>query len=149
VESGQEVDPNHPSTGTTPLLVAARHGDLATTQLPLEKGANPLDITKSGYGLLRVAACGGNIEAIDLVLSIPRHDWINTTSTAILTPLMIAVQERNVTATKNILEGGANSNNANVRGGRACNPLLCKMTLPSQKFSRTLDDNKCCPTCLV
>src|SRR5207248_2621957 len=81
-----------------------------------EKGANLLHTTKSGHGLLHVVACGGNIEAIDLVLSIPGHDWMNTTSTAILTPLMIAVQERNVAATKNLLERGANSNDANVRG---------------------------------
>lgn len=79
MESGHEVDPSYPSTGTTPLLVVARQGDLVTTQLLLEKGANPLHTTKSGHGLLHVAACGGNIEAIDLVLSIPGHDWIDTT----------------------------------------------------------------------
>jgi len=33
VESGQEVNPSHPSTGITPLLVAARQGDFLTVQL--------------------------------------------------------------------------------------------------------------------
>jgi ankyrin repeat protein len=74
-------------------------------------------LQNQGHGLLHVAACDGNIEAISSVFSIPGHDWIGTTtSTVILTPLMIAVQKRNVAATKKLLERGANFNEANVRG---------------------------------
>jgi ankyrin repeat protein len=55
VESGQEVNPSHPSTGITPLLVAARQGDFVTVQLL--RGARdthlhavlPISISQAGW----------------------------------------------------------------------------------------------------
>src|SRR5262245_42385214 len=57
-----------PASGLFPLAIAVGSGQVETTKLLLELGANPLQIQAQGFAPIHLAASGGRTELIGLLV---------------------------------------------------------------------------------
>jgi len=99
--------------GNTPLLIAARNGNVEITHLLLKAGADP---NGRGDALppLASAAINGHLQVMTQLLKY--HADIELMGVDGLTPLWTAVQVNNVAATELLLKKGAASNGFNQSG---------------------------------
>jgi uncharacterized protein len=99
--------------GSTPLLFAARSGDVGTTRALLAAGANPNDALPDGTSALVLAAHSGHAEVGALLLAKGANpDSVDSGYTA----LHAAVLRSDVTLVKALLAQGANPNIRMTKG---------------------------------
>ncbi len=92
--------------GNTPLIFAARSGDLRTTQLLIEAGADVNRVSAFGISPAIMSIHGGNAKVLDLLLS---HGAELESAAAGHTALHAAVLRGNLEAVKVLLQHGANT----------------------------------------
>lgn len=123
VQGGAFVNTTHGDKFETPLMMAAVKGHAAIVAFLLTKGAL-LSITNSfGETALHCAAANPEgLEALKALLVVPGiNAHINAKDDKGLTPLHLAVKNRNVPAIEALLAAGANLEIADNEG---CTPLL-------------------------
>jgi ankyrin repeat protein len=100
-----KADVNAPDNlGNTPLLTAARHGQVKIVQTLLAAGANPNFETDQGRTLLSFAAGSGSPETVKLLLDAkadPNGGKVDA-------PLLVAIHNNDVESTELLLRAGAN-----------------------------------------
>ncbi len=92
--------------GNTPLIFAARSGDLRTAQLLVEAGADVNRVSAFGISPAIMSIHGGNAKILDLLLS---HDADPDSAAAGHTALHAAVLRGNLEAVEVLLRYGANT----------------------------------------
>ncbi len=105
LDADADVHVSDPETGHTPLTVAADRGDVYTTALLLDRGA---DINRRGaerVTALHLAARKGYLELINLLVE--RGADLELRQNTQYTPLMVAVQYGRLDATKHLVALGA------------------------------------------
>lgn len=110
------ADPNAACKGTTPLLLAARHGNAAIIRMLLDAGAKP-DATdaKQRTTLLRAAAANLPAEVVAALLH-PKVDKNAVDSGAEMTALALYAARGNAGACKILLDAGAAVDEASLFG---------------------------------
>jgi len=93
--------------GTTPLMFAAREGDLASAKLLVAAGANVNDVTPYGLTPTIFAAHSGNPDLVEFLLD---KDANPNTDAAGYTALHAAILRGDTLAVRTLLEHGANAN---------------------------------------
>ncbi|MEO8679381.1 MAG: ankyrin repeat domain-containing protein [Vicinamibacterales bacterium] len=91
--------------GYTPLLLAAREGNVAMVAAALKGGANPSRATSNGTTPLMLAAASGQAEAVSLLLG--KHAAVNATEVKGQTALMFAAAYGRTEVIKALVESGA------------------------------------------
>lgn len=86
----------------TALMYAALHGDLETVKVLIQKGA---EVNREGWSPLHYAASSGHTEVIKLLLE--NHAYIDAASPGNVTPLMLAARHNNTSASRLLVEEGA------------------------------------------
>jgi hypothetical protein len=97
--------------GETALMLSALHGDIATIELLLQRGAQ---VNRPGWSPLHYAATGGQLAAIRLLVE--RHAFIDAESPNGTTPLMMAARMKQPGAARLLVELGADSTMRNQSG---------------------------------
>ena len=120
------ANPDLPSTIQlhTPLMEAARTGDIALAELLLEKGADLHAVSSTGMTALHFAAAEGSAEMVQLLLRNGAHPNIATTDAPFLniecakgvTPLHLAASAGNAKAMEYLLAAGAYINTPDAEG---------------------------------
>lgn len=93
------------STGETALAITVKRRDLTWTSFLLGKGANPNVRDGQGNAPLHIAALLGFSEGAELLIS--RKAQVNLANNSGETPLIIAVQQRNIPLVRMLLNNGA------------------------------------------
>ncbi|XP_022800157.1 ankyrin repeat and protein kinase domain-containing protein 1-like [Stylophora pistillata] len=94
------------ATGTTPLMIAARNGNVQAVKGLINRGADPSLKDNDRWSSLHYAARCGDTDTIHLILThVPD---IESKTTHGVTPLMTAVCHSGVQGVKYLLERGAN-----------------------------------------
>ena len=101
--------------GFTPLLFAARSGDLASAELLLAAGADPNDTAPAGTSALVVAAHSGHGALAELLLDAGADA---NAAGAGYTPLHAAILRGDTTLVETLLAHGADPNRRLLRGTR-------------------------------
>jgi len=97
--------------GETALMLSALHGDVATIELLLQRGAQ---VNRPGWSPLHYAATGGQLAAIRLLNE--RHAFIDAESPNGTTPLMMAARMKQPGAARLLIEFGADPTMRNQSG---------------------------------
>lgn len=93
------------SSGETALIITIKRRDLTWTSFMLSRGANPNIKDLKGNAALHFAALLGFQEGAELLLS--RGAQVNLGNSSGETPLIIAVQQRNIPMIRLLLASGA------------------------------------------
>jgi len=93
------------ATGETALAITVKRRDMTWTSFLLGKGANPNVRDGQGNAPLHIAALLGFTEGAELLLG--RKAQVDLTNNSGETPLIIAVQQRNVPMVRMLLNNGA------------------------------------------
>jgi ankyrin repeat protein len=102
-----KADVNAPDNlGNTPLLTAARHGQVKIVQTLLAAGANLNMETDQGRTLLSFAAVSGSPETVKLLLDAKA----DPNGGVLDAPLLVAIHNNDVESAELLLQSGANSN---------------------------------------
>jgi bla regulator protein blaR1 len=105
----QGVDVNDALDGDgTPLVIAARRGDLALMQLLLEAGADPNKFSRGDGNPLIAAAGRGHVEIAKLLIE--RGADVNAFDTADESPLINAARNRHLPMVEYLIAQGADVN---------------------------------------
>lgn len=105
------------STGETALMITIKRRDLTWSSFLLGKGANPNVRDAQGNAPLHAAALLGFTEGAELLLG--RRAQVNITNNSGETPLIIAVQQRNVPMVRLLLMNGADPKIADRIAGKS------------------------------
>ena len=136
IASGHDVDQRDEERGDSSLHAAIGEGNLSTTRLLLDLGANPNLSDFTGRTPLHTAALQGDSEIIQVLLDggaevdSQTDDWS--------TPLHLAVSERNEGAARRLLRGGAS---VDVPDKDLLTPLhgaVCRTDVESPSLVETL-----------
>jgi uncharacterized protein len=95
----------------TALMYAALHGDLKTVKVLVEKGA---EVNREGWSPLHYAASSGNVEVIKFLLE--NHAYIDAASPGNVTPLMMTARHNQTSASRLLVEEGADPSLKNDQG---------------------------------
>jgi hypothetical protein len=135
ISSGEGV--NTPSSqGTTPLMLALRNGHLQAAKMMVSKGGDLLQVNNNGSNALHwVVANGGNLRAIEWVLSTSRLD-VNSSTTTGRTPIMFALLYDQMSAANLLVSMGANLFMRSSEGRRAIDRDLGPSVLEHAKYLR-------------
>ncbi|WP_347271744.1 ankyrin repeat domain-containing protein [Rhizorhabdus histidinilytica] len=105
------------STGETALMITIKRRDLTWSSFLLGKGANPNVRDAQGNAPLHAAALLGFTEGAELLLA--RRAQVNMANNSGETPLIIAVQQRNVPMVRLLLMNGADPKIADRIAGKS------------------------------
>ncbi|MBO9379280.1 ankyrin repeat domain-containing protein [Sphingomonas histidinilytica] len=105
------------STGETALMITIKRRDLTWSSFLLGKGANPNVRDAQGNAPLHAAALLGFTEGAELLLG--RRAQVNMANNSGETPLIIAVQQRNVPMVRLLLMNGADPKIADRIAGKS------------------------------
>nr|WP_047167251.1 ankyrin repeat domain-containing protein [Sphingomonas sp. Y57] len=105
------------STGETALMITIKRRDLTWSSFLLGKGANPNVRDAQGNAPLHAAALLGFTEGAELLLG--RKAQVNMANNSGETPLIIAVQQRNVPMVRLLLTNGADPGIADRIAGKS------------------------------
>jgi ankyrin repeat protein len=105
------------STGETALIITIKRRDLTWTNFMLSRGANPNVKDSQGNSALHIAALLGFPEGAELLLS--RKAQVNLGNNSGETPLIIAVQQRNLAMIRLLLANGADPKQADRIAGKS------------------------------
>jgi uncharacterized protein len=86
----------------TALMYAALHGDLKTVKVLVDKGAG---VNREGWSPLHYAASSGHVEVVKFLLE--NHAYIDAASPGNVTPLMMAARHNQTSASRLLVEEGA------------------------------------------
>jgi uncharacterized protein len=86
----------------TALMYAALHGDIETVKFLVRKGA---EVNREGWSPLHYASSSGHTDVIKFLLD--NHAYIDAASPGNITPLMLAARHNQTTASRLLVEEGA------------------------------------------
>ena len=154
LQAGTEVDCRN-TIGRTPLMVAARHGNLAAVKLLLEAGAGVN--LKTGYGwmdevnfradaggsALHMAVCSCENSAAIIELLLQAGAEVDSRDTIGRTPLMLASYHGNLVVVKLLLEVGADPYARDIKGKTALDRANAEgRGEVSRSLKKAIDDKK-------
>lgn len=105
------------TTGETALMITIKRRDLTWSSFLLGKGANPNAKDMQGNSALHIAALLGFPEGAELLLG--QKAQVNLPNNSGETPLIIAVQQRNVPMVRLLLNNGADPKQADRIAGKS------------------------------
>jgi len=105
------------STGETALAITIKRRDLTWSSFLLGRGADPNIRDGQGNAPLHIAALLGFNEGAELLLR--QNAQVNLANNSGETPLIIAVQQRNVSMVRLLLANGANPKQADRIAGKS------------------------------
>jgi ankyrin repeat protein len=107
---GTDLDAANPG-GTTALMGAALHGELAVVQFLVARKA---EVNRVGWTALHYAAANGHVEVVRFLLD--AHAYIDAESPNRTTPLMMAARQGQPTVVRLLVEEGADPTPRNQAG---------------------------------